>query len=250
MNITDKSAKIRTIKQSTKGRVVLIDTGRISKKIILKEMSSDLLPVYRQLSAIRNRHFPRIYKLTVSGERLHVMKEYVEGKTLAKLLSERTFSVTEAIRLMLQLCEGVSCLHQSVPPIIHRDLTPWNILISDKAVLKIIDCDTARNYRQGAVCDTRRLGTFEYTPPEQFGFAQTDARSDIYSMGVLLYELVYCRAFRKTGTNGFCHQRKYQKVNKIITRCTMFSPDQRFQSVSELQRALLRALPLRLRFSI
>lgn len=165
MNITDKSAKIRTIKQSTKGRVVLIDTGRISKKIILKEMSSDLLPVYRQLSAIRNRHFPRIYKLTVSGERLHVMKEYVEGKTLAKLLSERTFSVTEAIRLMLQLCEGVSCLHQSVPPIIHRDLTPWNILISDKAVLKIIDCDTARNYRQGAVCDTRRLGTFEYTPP-------------------------------------------------------------------------------------
>lgn len=246
---TGKISRLQTLKHSGKSRILLADIGDTGKKIIIKELSGDLFPVYSRLRTIRSRHFPKIYKLKISGGTLHVAEEYIEGKLLAQLLSERAFPPTEAVGLIIQLCDGVSCLHRAIPPIIHRDLTPWNILITEEHVLKIIDFDAARSYRQRAACDTRRLGTAEYAPPEQFGYSQTDERSDIYSIGVLLYELVYCRAFQKTGKSGFCRSWRYRRINKIITRCTMFSPDQRYQSVRELRRALIWALPFKLRFS-
>ena len=252
MSIIDKITDSQIIKHSKKSRIILADiddSNQIDgteKKIIIKELSSDLFSVYQRLSLIQSQHFPKIYELEQRNEYLLVAEEYIEGRMLADILSERAFFPQEALHVMLQLCSGIACLHHFSPPVIHRDLTPWNLLLTNDQTVKIIDFDAARIYKPNARCDTRRLGTAEYAPPEQFGFSQTDERSDIYSMGVILYELIYCRAFHHTEEH-FSNQAKHRKINHIITRCTMFSPCQRYQSVEELRRELIRALPLKTR---
>ena len=252
MSITDKITDSQIIKHSKKSRIILADIDGKSekdgteKKIIIKELSNDLFSIYQRLSLIESQYFPKIYELEQRKEYLLVAEEYIEGRLLADILSERAFFPQEALILMLQLCNGIACLHHFSPPVIHRDLTPWNLLLTDEHLIKIIDFDAARIYKPNARCDTKRLGTAEYAPPEQFGFSQTDERSDIYSMGVILYELVYCRAFRRTEEH-FSHRASHRKINHIITRCTMFPPCQRYQSVEELKRELIRALPLKLR---
>ncbi len=252
MSIIDKITDSQIIKHSKKSRIILAnidernDKDGAEKKIIIKEISSDLFSVYQRLSLIQSQHFPKIYELEQREEHLLVAEEYIEGRLLADILSERAFFPQEALFLMLQLCSGIACLHHFSPPVIHRDLTPWNLLLTKEQIIKIIDFDAARIYKPNARCDTRRLGTDEYAPPEQYGFTQTDERSDIYSMGVILYELVYCRAFRRTEVY-FNPNASHRRINHIITRCTMFSPCQRYQSVEALRRALIRALPLKLR---
>ena len=191
MNLSKKINRSQILKQSEKSRVILADMDGLKEKIIIKELDYHLHAIYKQLSTIQNQHFPDIYEVEQTETHLLVAEEYIEGKTIADILSERTFSLEEAIDVMLQICSGIASLHYATPPIIHRDLTPWNLLLTQENLLKIIDFDAARTYKPGATCDTRRLGTAEYAPPEQFGFSQTDVRSDIYSMGVILYELVY-----------------------------------------------------------
>ena len=248
MNLSEKINQSQVLKQSGKSRIILANIEDLKEKIIIKELDHTLYTVYKQLSGIQNQHFPDIYQVEQTESHLLVAEEYIEGKTIAAILSERTFSLEEAIDIMLQICSGMVSIHYATPPIIHMDLTPWNLLLTQEHLLKIIDFDAARIYKPGAACDTRRLGTAEYAPPEQFGFSQTDARSDIYSMGVLLYELVYCKSFHQTGPSEFIENRKYRKINKIINRCTMFSPSQRYQSIEELKRALLLSLPFPLRY--
>ena len=92
---------------------------------------------------------------------------------------------------MLQLCEALEVLHGCNPSLIHRDIKPSNVLVNEEGILKIIDFDASRQYRKTKnTSDTRLLGTIEYAAPAQFGYAQTDFRSDIYSAGVVFSEIV------------------------------------------------------------
>lgn len=245
MNITDKITDCQILKESERCRVLLASADGYREKIIIKELPADLLPLYQLLLKTPSIHFPAVYELEIQNGQLLTAEEYIEGKTLAALLAEHRFAPQEAVSLILQLCDGIEILHNAVPPVIHRDLTPWNLILSKDNILKIIDFDTARIYKPGAGRDTRRLGTAEYAPPEQFGYAQTDWRSDIYSIGVLLYELTYSKAFRKSSVISPITGQSYRKINRVINRCTMFSPDQRYQSVAQLRHALIRFFPLR-----
>lgn len=247
MNLRDRITDSRIIRQSEKSCVLLASLRGFRNKVILKERPGDSIHIYELLSKIRNPHLPIIYGFQQEEESLLIAEEWIPGKTLAELLSRRCFSFVEALDLMLQLCDGIEAMHSSSPPLIHRDITPWNLMLTREHLLKIIDFDAARIYRPHLLRDTRQLGTREYAPPEQFGFSQTDIRSDIYSMGVLFYELLYCKAFVQTLDFPSQTYLSLRKANAVIARCTMFAPNQRYQSVGELRRALLRILPYRAR---
>ena len=199
MSILEHVIHTDLIKESKHSSIFV---GRLddSSKVIIKLLKNADIKIFQTLSSVSSLHFPRILELSEQMENgepeLTVIEEYIEGDNVSDLLNTRKLSSEEMFQLMLQLCEGISFLHQMSPPFIHRDIKPQNLILTKDGVLKIIDFNTTRVYKPDASDDTIHLGTVEYAPPEQFGYSQTDVRSDIYSIGVTLYEIVYGKKFK------------------------------------------------------
>ena len=142
---------------------------------------------------------PPSWECYTVGERRIVVMEHVRGETLAEAVYRRDPSVALAREVFPPLCDAVSELHEGFdPPLIHRDLKPSNVMLAPGG-LALIDFGIARSFNEGAETDTRHLGTRAYAPPEQFGFGQTDERSDVYALGLLLY---FCLTERTPDARG------------------------------------------------
>ena len=165
------------------------------------------------------------------------VREYVEGDSLDRYATEHNLSQEEIVDICIQLCDILAYLHHREPPVIHRDIKPQNIIIRPDGSVVLIDFDIARLHKQENDTDTVFFGTRSYAPPEQYGFSQTDERTDIYSMGILLRWLL-------TGsTRENSNIKVYAPLAKIIKKCTGFSPKDRFSDVDQVRKALLRANP-------
>jgi len=219
---------IVTIKESEKATVELAAIELFVGPVIVKRLKGGNPEIYRLLSTKSNPHIPQIYAVEEQENELFVAEEYVDGENLSEHLQKNLLSDEQKLNYALQLCEAVGFLHALNPSVIHRDIKPSNILINGKGVLKLIDFDASRHYKEApSSSDTRLLGTVEYAPPEQFGYSQTDVRSDIYSMGVVFHEM------RPTE-----NKRLAEQWEKIAEKCTSFDPKNRYQSVAELKREL------------
>lgn len=219
---------IVTIKESEKATVELAAIELFVGPVIVKRLKGGNPEIYRLLSNQGNSHIPQIYAVEEQENELFIAEEYVDGKSLSEHLQKNLLSDEQKLNYALQLCEAVGFLHALNPSVIHRDIKPSNILINGKGVLKLIDFDASRHYKEApSSSDTRLLGTVEYAPPEQFGYSQTDVRSDIYSMGVVFHEM------RPTENKKLVEQ-----WEKIAEKCTSFDPKNRYQSVAELKREL------------
>lgn len=163
-----------------------------------------------------------------------VLREYVEGETLSSLAEHKTFTEEEVIRVGVQLCRQLWSLHSMNPPVIHRDIKPQNVVIRQDGTAVLIDFGIAR-VTSDKETDTEALGTKGFASPEQYGFSQTDARSDIYSLGVLLNWLLHREM--KVRQNG------NSALGRVIARCVSFDPAGRYADASQLERALLAAGP-------
>lgn len=168
---------------------------------------------------------------------LITIREYIEGLPLNRYAQENELSVKEITRICVGICDILAYLHHRDEPIIHRDIKPQNIIIRPDGSVCLIDFDIARVYRSGHDTDTVFFGTLAYAPPEQYGFSQTDARTDIYSLGILLRWLL-------TGSTKENKNIKiYRPLDKIIRKCTGFAPKDRFADVLQVKKALLAANP-------
>ena len=196
-----------------------------------------------QRAGRRFRHLPRIYDVHTTGNELVVVMEYIQGRTLRDEVYERDGSVALAAQWFPLLCDGVMELHEQFsPPLIHRDLKPTNIVVSD-AGLTIIDFGIARAFREGAAGDTAHFGTRCYAPPEQFGYGQTDERSDVYALGMLLYYLLAERdPSPSVAAAGFAGSEVPFALRPVLQRACAFDPAARFQTVRDLKAAFLAAL--------
>ncbi len=166
---------------------------------------------------LRNLHSPYIAKLADYGED-HTVLEYAPGVPLskAKLNKDRLYGIFR------ELCEGLSALHGA--GVIHRDIKPSNVILRDDGHIIIIDFDAARVKKPTADKDTSFIGTDGFAPPEQYGFMQTDERSDIYALGVtmkLLCDKLGCSSYRG-----------------VVEKCMRFNPEQRYSSAKQVKRAL------------
>ena len=197
-----------------------------------------------QRAGRRFRHLPRIYDVHTTGDELVVVMEYIQGRTLRDEVYERDGSLALAAQWFPLLCDGVMELHEQFsPPLIHRDLKPTNIVVSD-AGLTIIDFGIARVFREGADGDTAHFGTRCYAPPEQFGYGQTDERSDVYALGMLLYYLLAERdPSPSVAAAGFAGPEVPSALRPVLQRACAFDPSARFQTVRDLKAAFLAALP-------
>lgn len=208
-----------------------------------------------------------------------VILEYLEGETLDTWIAQHGAGEQTTRLLFPKLCDAVVQLHAAFEPaLIHRDIKPSNIIIlgdglatggtadrtvdgavdrlaaagrSDDGVadlsVRLLDFGIARVFNEESDCDTHALGTRSYAPPEQFGFGQTDVRSDVYALGAVLY-------FMLTGATpqaSFSSQEKRDvflraanpALAAVIRKASAFDPLQRYQSVEELKVAFMQALP-------
>lgn len=195
-----------------------------------------------QRAGRRFRHLPRIIDCYEAGPCLVVVMEHIGGETLADVVYRCDASVALACDVFPRLCDAVAELHEGFPaPIIHRDLKPSNVMLSRDS-MTIIDFGIARAYKEESDEDTRRFGTRAYAPPEQFGYGQTDVRSDVYALGMLLY---FCLTEKtpdaKTRKDGFRAAEVPEPLRRVIVRATAFDPADRYASAAELKRAFLAA---------
>lgn len=218
---------ITELSRTEKSRVTLVSLEDGGEFAVLKEYKNkDLLPLYERLRSVRSDYFPGIYQLQERGDEVVLLEEYLAGETLQdKLESDKCFSQEEITGYIRAICEALQGLHNATPAIVYRDLKPENIIITRDNRLKIVDFDAAREHKQKQNRDTVILGTKEYASPEQYGFMQTDIRTDIYSLGIIFAELL------EQGNVTAAYQKG---AGKIIQKATMFAPDDRYSHVDEI----------------
>lgn len=203
-------------------------SGEIFVKKVLSRFSLD---VYKQLRDLQIHGIPKIHDLILENDSLILIEDYIHGQTLEQLLQEQTTLIySDALAIMCKLCDILKSLHALTPPIIHRDLKLSNIILTSENLVYIVDFDTARYYESGQEQDTELLGTKEYAPPEQYGFGQSDTRSDIYALGIIFNRLL-------TGEYPK-HQLADGRYRSIISKCIRWDPEERFQTISEFENAL------------
>lgn len=180
--------------------------------------------------------FPKLLVWEESEEVCFLVREYVEGDTLQELMEkELPLTGQEALEAAIQVCGLIDRLHQHNPSIIYRDVKPQNVVRTLQGKCVLIDLDTARAYKDGVEEDTIFMGTRGLASPEQYGYQQTDVRTDVYGLGMLLLYLL---------TGGYQKDKTYEvlptQIKKIITKCTEFSPKDRYSSMKEVEHALQR----------
>ncbi|MCL1882141.1 MAG: serine/threonine protein kinase [Defluviitaleaceae bacterium] len=233
--ILSKYKEIEIIAETGKSKIFLVKDNVSGHLLVKKQLPLDSdTTVYKKLSAKDIKGLPRVHFVVSDDRYNYVFEDYISGSNLMNMLgNEKSFTPKQVIEWALMLCDVLDALHGYDPQIIHRDIKPSNIIISDDGILKLIDFDIAREYKADAGADTAYIGTKKYASPEQYGFSQTDCRSDIFSVGILMAELL-------TGNTPNHNQdlNPYGALGKIIKKCIEVDPKQRFQNVGELQLAL------------
>lgn len=212
---------VRLLKQSEKSTVHLLREKGGERMFIRKRLTGQY-PIFQTIQECTHPSLPKQYDVVISEDSTTVIEEYIEGKPLGTVeLTEKQF-----LHVVSQLCSVLEFLHGK--GIIHRDIKPSNIILTEGGQVYLIDFDAARMPKAELEQDTRLLGTRGYAPPEQYGFAQTDERTDIYALGVTLEQLLT----EKSGK---------LRYKKIIRKCMNLDPDKRYQSVRQVRQAFARA---------
>lgn len=189
------------------------------------------------LKALKHKGLPAFEDEFSNDAMVCIVREYVKGKTINEYLTEKHPSNQEIIGIVAALCDIIIYLHNQRPPVIHRDIKPQNVIVKEDGQVVLIDFDIARVYNSDSVSDTQLFGTREYAPPEQYGFSQTDSRTDIFSFGVLLRYML-------TGSErANTEARIYKPLERIIKKCTAFAPKERYANAEAVKKALLSAEP-------
>ncbi len=197
------------------------------------------------LAALNHPNLPRVTDHFEQDGKAYLVMEYVPGETLLSFLMREGLPQPQArvFEWARELCDALDYLHTQIPPIIFRDLKPANIMLTPKGQVKLIDFGIARLFKPGQARDTQAFGTIGYSAPEQYGKGQTDARSDVYSLGVLLHQLL--TGYDPTSTPfrlppaGQVNLNLPQQLSDVIAAATDSDPDRRFASIAAFRAALL-----------
>lgn len=205
------------------------------------------IPENTFLRKVHHKNLPAFIGEYENEEMLCIVRSYAQGEPLDNFVSGRPLKKNQVISIAKQICEILIYLHQQDPPIIHRDIKPQNIIINEQGEVSLIDFGISRVYNAEAQTDTTYLGTRHFAAPEQYGFSQTDCRTDIFSLGVLL-------AWMLTGKTELEEAKKvlpHDRLRKIILKCTAFDPKDRYHSAIQVRDALSgKTLKRRLSFSL
>lgn len=212
------------------GRTFLAKHKGTGEIVVKKQIPLQTGQVYEKMKAMNHPNFARIYEVCYCQGYCIVIEEYISGETLEEKLENLKILPEELVtEYLIQILKGLEAVHGE--GIVHRDLTPANILISTDNVPKLIDFGIARNPKENQTKDTLILGTLGYASPEQFGFRQTDSRTDVYAIGILINKML-------TGKLPNEHLTENRRYRKIIEKCIQIDPDKRYHSAGQILEEL------------
>ena len=235
----------------------------VAVKVLRGDLSSDdkfISRFQREALSVSNLSHPNIVEVYDVGEEdgeHYIVMEYIEGKTLKQLLKKReSLTLTEVIDIMTQLTDGIAHAHEAY--IIHRDIKPQNIMIEDNGRIKITDFGIAMALNATQLTQTNSvLGSVHYLPPEQASGKSATIKSDIYSLGILMYELITGTVPFK-GDNAVEIALKHMKdkipsirkqdpsipqsVENILLKATAKNPRNRYDSAKDMHNDFLHCL--------
>lgn len=215
-------------------KVFLVERIKDGKKMILKsekDTGRDFLKdEYENLMVLSYGCDEDLKYYEVDGVKL-LLRPFYEGTTLDNYISHKCgLTSDESCVLMLTLCNEIRKLHHHKPPLIYRDLKPENILVENDIRLRLIDFDSMRAYEEGKRHDTFYMGSPETAAPEQFGYRQTNERTDIYGLGMIFLYMLTGRL----STDALSEKDIPAGLKKCIERCIAFDPDKRYKRVDDL----------------
>ncbi len=241
------------------GQVYLAEDTRLpGRRCAIKEMTPTQLPPQdrawaaqafeqeaRMLARLSHPGLTAVNDFFPEMGNWYLVMDYIEGETLELQLQQMPggrLSLSAALDVARQLCDVLEYLHAQNPPVIFRDLKPGNVMLTLQGQVKLIDFGIARFFKPGKTSDTVNLGTPGYAAPEQGGRGQTDSRSDIYSFGVMLHQLLTGYDPALTPFNlpsaRMLNPAIPPNIDAIIQRATQVAPDLRFHNVREVRLAL------------
>lgn len=222
-----KYSKLCVLADTEKCKTILLRNNDTGQLVVKKVMNKAAFSVYEQLKLIENKNLVKIFDCYMDDDKCIEIEDFINGRRLDDYITNQKLNYNQCIQLTVDICTALEELHKV--GIVHRDIQPKNILISNEGTLKLIDFDISRKQHAGQAKDTELLGTVGYAAPEQYGFSQTSDKSDIYSIGIVLKEMC-----QKSNVSAD------EKLKDIINKCTQLDPDNRFQNVKQLKIALLQ----------
>jgi len=254
--IDDKYEILKLIGQGGMSKVYLAMDKRLNKQWAIKEIekkardkNNDIviqsaIAEANMIKQLDHTSIVRIVDIIDNGNVIFIIEDYIEGETLSSVVDNNGAQPQEfVIEWAMQICEALEYLHTRKPPIVYRDMKPANVMLKPDGNIKIIDFGIAREYKEQSLADTVSLGTKGYAAPEQFGGkGQTDARTDVYCLGVTLYHLVTgqnpCEPPYELYPIRHWNPQLSAGLEAIIQKCTQLNPNDRYQSAAELLYAL------------
>lgn len=218
---------VKVLKNTEEKSIVLLRHKVLEKDMICRKFKGNA-DAYKILNGIIFPTLPQIYEVTKTEECIIVLEEFIKGVTVADILLNGLFNERGVKKIIRDLCDALTVIHSY--GIIHRDIKPENVMITDEGSVKLIDFDAARLFKNGQSKDTKIIGTTGYAAPEQFGLAQSDERTDIFAVGVLMNVML---------TGEHPSPKIYKgKLSKTIEKCIQIDPKKRYRNAEELKKSL------------
>lgn len=217
---------VKVLSDKNDCRVLHLRYRKLNRDIILRSFSKEVA-AYDVLYQIRAENLPETYDVISLTDGQIVFEEFISGLTVADVMKSGMYRQRGACRVLRGVCNALKILHQN--GIVHRDIKPENIIISDMGKPFLIDFNISRKMSANTK-DTVVMGTVGYASPEQLGVAASDARTDIYAMGVLLNVMLTGKHPSEILARG--------RMGKIVKKCTAINPDERFQTAESLAKVL------------
>lgn len=230
MAINEKANKTWAVKEVRKD-------GRMDFNIVRQGLMAEI----DTLKRLKHPYLPSIVDVIEDDETFIIVMDYVEGRSLDKILEEHGVQQESGVvEWAKQLCDVLGYLHSRTPAIIYRDMKPANVMLKPDGTVTLIDFGTAKNYEIN-YGETTGIGTIGYAAPEQYigsGLGRTDARTDIYCLGMTLYHLLTgqdpCRNLISDTSIRAVNLALSRGLDSIIRKCTAHQPEDRYQSCEEL----------------
>ena len=230
MAINEKANKTWAVKEVRKDAKMDFNTVR-----------QGLMAEIETLKKLKHPNLPSIVDVIEDDESFIIVMDYIEGRSLDKIIEENGAQPESyVVEWAKQLCDVFGYLHSRTPPIIYRDMKPANVMLKPDGNIMVIDFGTAKNYEID-LGETTGIGTIGYAAPEQYigsGLGRTDARTDIYCLGITMYHLLTnidpCKNLINDKSIRAVNPALSHGLDAIIQKCTQYQPEDRYQSCAEL----------------
>ncbi|MGH4121985.1 MAG: serine/threonine-protein kinase [Clostridium sp.] len=246
--LDEKYEIIKVLGRGGMGTVYLCKNNRLGNLWAVKEVNGqwkdkiDFLAEPNLLKNLSHIGIVRIIDIFYEDDNLYIVEDYIEGKTLKEHVDANGALSSEIVTdISLQLCSILGYLHSFNPPIIYRDLKPTNIMIKTNNKVVLIDFGIARTYKENQEGDTMILGSMGYIAPEQLVNAQSNAQTDIYSLGATMFFMLTGKSINLPSELIF--EKNYgldddKSLISVIKKASALDAKNRYNDVSEIQSEL------------